>query len=322
MTKEEILNSNLSKTKKMQMLFELGFTRSQVSQLMGVGYGFVQNVFAQTYPEKIRRRTFAEMIEDAIYRVNDFVFNLKFGVEIEAYGVEINNLMQALTAEGISVNAEAYNHITRDNWKIVSDSSITGKYPFELVSPVLEGQDGLNQLQRVCRALKNKRAKVNKTCGLHIHFDTSNFTKKTWKNLLINYAELEIIIDSFMPESRRANNAYYAKSIRVENIKEKIASVNGRDISEMLTKIKNTLNLHSRFFKINIESYWRHRTVEFRQHSGTIEFDKISNWILFLARLVDYSKTTKIDQADDSTLVKFLPGELISYIENRRIQLA
>jgi hypothetical protein len=31
----------------MRLLFELGLTRRQVSELMGVGYGFAQNVYAK-----------------------------------------------------------------------------------------------------------------------------------------------------------------------------------------------------------------------------------------------------------------------------------
>jgi hypothetical protein len=75
MTQTEILNSDLTKSEKMRKLFELGLSRNEVARLMGVGYGFAQNVFAAAYPERILSR-----------RGFNFVFNRNFGVEIEAFG--------------------------------------------------------------------------------------------------------------------------------------------------------------------------------------------------------------------------------------------
>ena len=34
----------------------------------------------------------------------------------------------------------------------------------------------------------------------------------------------------------------------------------------------------------------RHGTIEFRQHQGTTDFEKISNWVRFCAKLVQWSK--------------------------------
>jgi len=47
---QNILEQTGTKTSKIKMLLQLGMTRKQVAEAMGVGYGFVQNVYA---PEKI-----------------------------------------------------------------------------------------------------------------------------------------------------------------------------------------------------------------------------------------------------------------------------
>ncbi len=44
------------------------------------------------------------------------------------------------------------NHDLRPHWKLVTDSSLNGNDTFELVSPILEGEDGLEKLERVCCA--------------------------------------------------------------------------------------------------------------------------------------------------------------------------
>lgn len=304
MDTQQILSSNLTKTDKIKALLALGLTRKQVAELTGGNYGFVQNIFAKMYPEQVRSRQQAPL--------NFTAFNRKFGVEIEAYGVTFNRLETALRQAGIEVQAEGYNHTTRPHWKIVTDESIRMPNAFELVSPILEGQNGIEQLQTVCRVLEALNAKIARTCGLHIHFDAAGLTASHVKNILTNYAAYETFIDSFMPESRRANNNTYCKSIKTYI--ERIKTCN--------TIEKMTLKMPSRYMKVNLQSYLRHRSIEFRQHGGTIEFEKITNWITFLHNLVSYSERNTARTASIETLATFQQPETITYIHNRISQLS
>jgi Putative amidoligase enzyme len=156
--------------------------------------------------------------------------------------------------------------------------------------------------------------KINKSCGLHIHFDAQNMTANHLKNLVINYGNFESVIDSFLPESRRGNNNTYCKSVR---------SLEAQ-ISSATTIRKMAEAIGSRYYKLNLQSYLRHQTIEFRQHSGTVEYTKISNWILFLHNLVEYSATKRISQTEGTmeNLKKFNQPEVINYIITRQNQLA
>ena len=200
-----ILAQTTTKTRKIQQLLMLGLTRRQVADLVTNGnYGFVQNVYA--------RMNLAHQPEPTALPVLDYTFNRRFGIEIEAYNCRMDVLVDALREEGIQVSAENYNHTTRNHWKLVTDSSLSGNNTFELVSPVLEGQNGLKELKKVCWVLDACGVKVNASCGLHIHFDAANFSLQTWKNIAISYKHIESVIDKFMPESRRNNN--YCRSLR------------------------------------------------------------------------------------------------------------
>ena len=316
MTQTEILNSSLNKTDKMKALFELGLTRRQVSELLGVGYGFAQNVYAKMYGTgRQNRRSTAQVIEDAIEGFN-FTFNRNFGVEIEAFNIDSTTLKNKLNAAGIQTEFEGYTHRTMTHWKVVTDASLRGNNTFELVSPILNGQDGIEQLKKVCKVLKSLNAKINKSCGLHIHFDARDLELSAWKKLHKNYANLEPEIDTFMPVSRRGNNAYYCKSIRVENFERKIE--NASNLKDLGKAIGN----NSRFLKLNTQAYWRHQTVEFRQHAGSIEFEKISNWILFLARMVEFSKERTIRNTTFEGMNEFLSEDLMTYFKTRKQSLA
>ena len=300
MTPQEILSTQNTKTWKIQQLLSLGLTRRQIADLMNVGYGFVQNVYA------------AQRGASTTPTFSFIPFNRRFGIEFEAYNVTKSKLLSALRVEGIEAYDESYNHANRAYWKIVSDSSIEGRNAFEVVSPVLQGLAGLEQVEKVCKALKACNAYINKSCGTHIHFDATEFGLNQWKNILLNYAHYEDIIDSFMPASRRANANYYCKSLKGYE----------RKIKEATTLSKMVDAFSSRYFKINLQAFSRHNTIEFRQHSGTIEFEKISNWITFLHNLVEFSKFEQANTVGFEGLNKFQTAETLAYLHNRIQDLA
>lgn len=307
MTAQEILNQTSTKTKKIQMLLGLGLTRTEVARMMGIGYGFVQNVYAKLNTT-IQPRT----------PQFNFDFSRTFGVEIETYGCDQNELIRILDEKGIQTNHGTRQQRTNQIWKITCDGSIQGNNAFEIVSPILTGEDGLNQLKIVCEALSQLRAKINKSCGLHIHFSARDFNLTTWKNLYKNYATFESKIDQFMPESRRANNNRYCKSIVSGSLSETFRNINA---ATTLQKLANTISGRSRYYKVNAEAYFRHETVEFRQHSGTIEFEKIKNWVLFLGRMVEFSKQG-VSASQTLEAAEFLNDDIKIFYQARTTQLS
>jgi hypothetical protein len=61
-----------------------------------------------------------------------------------------------------------------------------------------------------------------------------------------------------------------------------------------------------------------HKTIEFRQHSGTTDYNKILNWINFLRKLIVYSFDKNIDRCDAIEEIPFLTQEEKSYFMSRR----
>jgi hypothetical protein len=91
--------------------------------------------------------------------------------------------------------------------------------------------------------------------------------------------------------------------------------------TQNLEEIKG-LFLNSRYWKVNPQSYSRHKTCEFRQHAGTTDFVKISSWIRFLNNLVDYSEHYRVATRTLTTLKNFNSIELVNYFEYRTLELA
>jgi len=308
---QNILNENGTKTEKIRKLLALGLTRRAVADLVTNGnYGFVQNVYTRMLRDM--NTTTAQVATTVIPDLN-YTFNRNFGIEIEAYNCSKQKLAQELTAAGIKVKVEDYNHIdSEERWKITSDGSLTGTQSFELVSPILHGEEGLKDLEKVCWVLELCDVKVNNSCGLHIHMDAAGFTLQTWKNLALSYKRLEKVIDAFMPSSRR-NNRFCQGFANITETQIKSAGT--------ITDLRRAFG-NDRYRKVNLEAYARHRTVEFRQHSGTTNFTKMSAWIYFLAKLIIFAENGEVQNRTTLQNIPFLDDREKIYFKLRTRKLA
>ncbi|MBO7045657.1 MAG: amidoligase family protein [Prevotella sp.] len=304
---QQILNGNGTKTAKIQQLLNLGLTRRQVADLVTNGnYGFVQNVYARMM------QAIAQTAGTVVPQL-DYTFNRNFGVEIEAYNCTRERLARELRSAGISVQVEGYNHTDHsDHWKLVTDSSLHGNNTFELVSPILHGEAGIDELEKVCWVLDLCDVKVNDSCGLHIHMDAHDFTMDTWRNLAITYKRLEPVIDAFMPGSRR-NNRYCQP---LSGISE--TAIRG---AQTVTELRRAFH-NDRYHKVNLEAYARHCTVEFRQHGGSTNFTKMSAWIHFLEKMITFAQAGTVQPRTTLENIPFLSDTEKLYFKLRTRKLA
>jgi len=229
------------------------------------------------------------------------IMSRRYGVELEMLVPTLtptNTLVEAIVAEGVPCYNAGYTHATSAQWKFVSDGSLMparGTYGVELVSPPLTGEEGFEQIRKVCQVLARFGVTVNRSCGLHVHVDANNLTVDAMRRLAIVYADAEGILDTFMPPSRRGNNNSYCQSVARAN-KASIARANGaRDLATVMSG-------GSRYAKLNFTSYWRHRTVEFRHHAGTVDAGKVVNWTKMCLRLVNFAATSQVTFATGQVL--------------------
>ena len=233
---------------------------------------------------------------------------LTFGVEIEC-NVFRANMLAAARRNNVTVQYEGYNHNDNDHYyKFVTDASVTGSSPIECVSPILkDNTEGHDSLLAACKALNEAGASVNSSCGLHVHVGVEEYTDTEYINIFKNYQKLELLIDSFMAPSRRGECSW-AHSIRRFNY--------GFGVH---TKEDVRYMMGGRYYKVNPESYRRHKTVEFRQHQGSVNYDKISMWVNFCLKLVSWSKENVLeDYVGSISEIPFLDEEEKRFFEGRR----
>lgn len=215
----------------------------------------------------------------------------RFGVEIEFVGISIEQAITALENAGIPVNRRlsyGYNHTNQaEAWKVVTDASVAGGA--ELVSPILSGSEGIEAARKAAEAIDAAGATANRTCGLHVHVSADGLTARDIGNLARRYAKFEEDIDLIMPRSRRGNSNRYCQSFK--SWYDSSAVVRAFERAESVRSACGVQ--YDRFKKLNLTAYARHNTVEFRQHSGTVNANKITNWIKFCVNFVETSKVTQ-----------------------------
>lgn len=298
---EDIMKERISQTAKREKLLRIGLTNSDIHSL------FFAERLAKKMAKKERdaaRQIVADTLEQIFARYT-------FGVEIECYNARPAQLVTTATAHGLNMQHESYNHNDNDRYyKLVSDGSIRGVNPIECVSPILNGNNGgFDSLKACCDSLNEIGAKVNRSTGLHVHVGGS-INESQYCNVFVNYYYLETIIDTFMSESRRQGNCFCKP---LSGINE--ASLNSASSARQIESVFNC----DRYFKVNATAWCRHHTIEFRQHQGTTDYEKISNWARFCIKLVHWSDTHRLTARVNSIdEIEFLTDAEKTYFKNRQ----
>lgn len=286
----DVKNSRMGKAAKVIELMKLGITRDEITIILGNDAG-------------------------AYIPATKKSFKVTFGCEIETYNVDRSQIIAVGAQNGLNVEYQGYNHHDSNSvFKFVTDGSIRNAQGnsdsgcIECVTPVLTGRAGMGKLKKACATLNAAGAKVNKSTGLHVHIGAKDLTGEQYVSVFINYQMMEQLIDSFMSASRRGNNNCYCMTLRGKRFnnchtQEDVYNVFGGD----------------RYYKVNCRAWSVHKTIEFRQHQGSTDFEKISNWVSFCAKLVVWSRdnrlTRPITSIDD---VPFLTNAEKTFFKRRQ----
>ena len=232
-----------------------------------------------------------------------------YGIELETSSISIRTAQSALDAVGL-------------NWQCKPDG--TRGVDAEAVSPILN--DGsLNESLTAARALLKAGATVNKQTGYHVHIGADHYGVDGIAATVRNWYTAANAIGALVAPSR-LNNHFCNHNLSegvVDQWTESIRNGSIRNISG------------TRYLSLNLDSYQRHGTVEFRLHHGTLNGKKIQAWAEFCEAIATYSTAGGILDAgtgDRLNDIKSLLGKLVineaikldtaAYLNQRAIELS
>ena len=236
--------------------------------------------------------------------------NRAFGIELEVLarpGSSREKIAAAIRAAEVSCNAEGYGHSVPTAWKVVTDGSLPQNRGMEVVSPKLYGEAGIAEARKVADALVAAGCTVTTQCGFHVHVDGSDFTPEQLAKVAVNYLWFETFFDHVMPESRRGSHNRYVQSNRSRfggygtdalnaGIERVANAAKGLGLYAQPVSHESVIRAFcggDRYFKLNLVAFHRQGSIEFRQHSGTVEADKIEHWVRLTSAFVEKAKVSK-----------------------------
>jgi len=233
-----------------------------------------------------------------------------FGVEIETY----KGFIPTYVRRNLNMDCQYDGSIRNDK----GEKDTGGEY----TTGVLKGDNGFAHLYKICYEL-SRRCAINNTCSVHVHLGNIVFNKEF---VVLVYKVLEDIEDelfSMMPPSRKVRehcqpmkklkinlkkrgvpydiliNSYYKTIVKIVSL--------GRDLGPKINKeVNHPLGRYCGYDRgtprywwcnfvptlFNIKGVGNH-TIEIRNHSATMDFVKIKNWVLICMGIVSYVESHK-----------------------------
>lgn len=248
--------------------FEGGFSKKK--------YGFKEITFNMSYEER-----------DNVKRHNDECAR-KARVELirvaKLFGIEVQEYTSCPDHRDL-----------RGAWKMMRDGSLGEDNKLfamtEVVSPILVGRVGWEQLEKMCQVFALVGFGVNNTCGTHIHLGVKDLSFEAYRNVVLSYNRSAEVWEKVLAKYRtqqyiRANGcqnwAKYYTSDQVERLMSynDFADIFADDLRAICYDVNHTGHYpESRYYAVNMVAYHQRKTIEFRAHQATTEFRKISSWI-------------------------------------------
>lgn len=258
--------------------------------------------------------------------VREIPFTGTVGIEIEYYGVPKRILEDKLEAGGIKARDVSYTHQVTPYWKLTTDVSAEGRHSGEMVSPILKGKAGLVEARKCINICQEAGMLVNKSGGFHVHFGMQGVSVQAIKNIIVNYNNLQPIIDRMLHKWRRGSG--WGASFNSTQIRKIQDATDMQDIYRAISgenrTFRNTYQdvRHSgRYHAINVFCYLNYGTIEFRQYTAVLESDTVLMWIYFLHFLIEVSKKKQLTKFDWKNVENFLPKKVATFWANRIYEL-
>ncbi len=223
----------------------------------------------------------------------------RFGIEIEMTGITRAKAAMIIanyfSSSVYHVGGGYDTYTVRDNtdrqWKIVRDSSIrressrgptnSGEYAVELVSPICKYED-INTIQELVRKLRAGGAKVNDSCGIHVHVDAASHSVNSLKNLVNIMASKENLL--YKALGVQVGREYYCKKADLRFL-EQLNTRRPRTMNELERLWYNGASGRhdhynsTRYHALNLHSVFSKGTVEFRLFNSTLHAGEVKTYI-------------------------------------------
>jgi len=276
------------------------------------------------------------------------VANNAFGIEIEGYFTNKTkeDVARAMSSDGIKVKSTSYHgNAPSGYFKLETDGSVLADgdsrspLAFEMVSPVLKGQQGKDRLLEMLTELRKYGAKTTASAGTHIHFPFKVFGEgeqglQKRKQLITNV----LVLAPFLKATQvlYSQDRYYARdwtNVNAQNLRELQTKTSWQDVARF---VNGRFEAGRNFLHIKEDNTTMGRAVrswggegpptyEFRFPASNFEDDSVYNLVRLLDRIwtvsaegyVPHSPAMCEPRNAEAWLTDLLGVELYAFWRNR-----
>lgn len=226
--------------------------------------------------------------------------DLTFGIELEtiipiAARVAVGHYHNGNAAHSARIGRRLVQFPTFHGalWKTETDGSISVTEPLhracEFVSPILKGEEGVKHLIEFVEFLRSIGAKVNPSCGFHVHVGAQSAAAGLD---LVEYVERLTRIVCFN------SKALYAQTGTIRREAGRWCKPLGADAKATIKRIKREKRVTpcaagDRYQILNLTNLPRLGTVEFRCFAGTLNTSKVLLHVFSAIALAVIARTAK-----------------------------
>ena len=167
-------------------------------------------------------------------------------------------------------------------WKATFDGSLRPNP--EAIEYVLKHPIEIETVPRILLGietflLKKRGAKFDPSdrCGIHIHFNVQHYTTTELMNFICTYLIVENLLLKYCDESREGN-LFCLRAVDAEFLIDCLIEFQKYGNLRTLTRRNNLL----RYAALNVESIYKHGSLEFRALQTPKRFIKIVEWVTLL----------------------------------------
>jgi len=254
------------------------------------------------------------------YPMLQYCTDRPFGVEIEVCGLDYviipfdESIIKPYNISSRARDGQYFDRLClkygididshRDSWHFAEDASIIGRGGAELVSPILSGLEGIEEVHRALQLLCDiEKVRVDESCGFHVHHgvDRETYSCEELKQLVRIVHPMEEEFYLLIPGERQTAATCRPLELPIEAFLKACdgsCESEGCRVRRLWYSTENRFDPKAdrrydktRYHGLNLHSYWYRSTIEFRYHSGVLNnIPEAMQWIIFTQFLVEMSR--------------------------------
>ena len=162
-----------------------------------------------------------------------------------------------------------------------NNRSASRDYSVEFVSPICQYED-IETIQELVRKLRAGGARVNDSCGIHVHVAASSHSPQTLRNIVnIMASKEDLLYKTLQVQVSREQYCQKADTRFLEELNHKRPRTMG-EVEQMWYNGCGGRYIHyddSRYHALNLHSVFSKGTIEFRMFNATLHAGEVKAYI-------------------------------------------